>query len=120
MGVSRETKQKEILNNEIKKFSSFFNADELYEKVKKKDPRLGIATVYRFLKDLKNKNKIHFYVCDRKDIYSFNDKNHCHFVCLKCGKVKHLKITSLNFLEKKFDKICHFQINLEGICKDCL
>ncbi|MBS3079951.1 transcriptional repressor [Candidatus Pacearchaeota archaeon] len=120
MKQSRQTRQKEILYSEVKKFSSFFNAEELYEKAKKKDRTLGIATIYRFLKDLRENNNVHFYVCERKLIYSFDKQSHCHFTCKKCGRMSHLKIDSLDFLKKKFGAICHFQIDVEGICMDCL
>jgi Fur family ferric uptake transcriptional regulator len=116
----RQTKQKELLSEEVKKFKSFFTAEELLIKAKKKDSRLGIATVYRFLSDLTNKREIHSYVCDRKTIYSMEDNIHCHFTCEKCGKVEHIKFNSLDFIKNKVKgSICHFQIDIFGTCESC-
>ena len=118
--MTRQTRQKSILEEEIKKFNSFFAAEELHEKAKRKDNKIGIATVYRFLKEIKNKNQIHSYLCNRKTIYSISKKNHCHFLCQKCGKIIHINIDSIDFLKRNFEgEICHFQINVEGICDDC-
>jgi Fe2+ or Zn2+ uptake regulation protein len=116
----RQTKQKELLNEEIKKFNSFFTAEELLIKAKKKDLKLGIATVYRFLSDLVNKRQIHSYVCNRKTIYSTKDNSHCHFICEKCGKIEHIQVNSLDFIKNKIKgSICHFQIDVSGLCDKC-
>lgn len=120
MSKSRQTRQKNILRIDTFRFDSFFTAEDLFEKAKKKDDKLGIATVYRFLKELRKNNKIHSYLCDRKTIYSISEKNHCHFLCQQCGKVMHINIDSIDFLKRNFKgEVCHFQINVEGICDDC-
>lgn len=120
MKNSRQTKQKEIMQEEIQKTTSFFTAEELLQKVNKKDSKIGIATIYRFLKDLTKKGKIHSYTCNRKTIYSLQKKSHCHFICEKCSKTKHLEIKSLNFLKDQIkNSICHFQIDITGICENC-
>jgi Fe2+ or Zn2+ uptake regulation protein len=117
----RQTMQKGMLRAEIGNKKSFFSAEDIYKKIKEKDSRLGIATVYRFLKGLRKNNKIHSYVCDRKTIYSFSEQNHCHFLCQKCGKTTHIRIDSIDFLRKNFrGSICHFQINVEGVCEKCV
>ena len=116
----RNTIQKELIKKEIKLFHSFFNAEELYLQVSKKDSKIGVATVYRFLKKLAEDGKIHTYLCDRKTIYSSNIKSHCHFICKKCGDVEHINLKKVDFLQKgvKGD-ICHFQIDISGICEQC-
>ncbi|PNX53800.1 MAG: hypothetical protein BV458_02675 [Thermoplasmata archaeon M9B2D] len=121
MKKSRKTKQKELIQTEIVSLKSFFTADELYENIKKKDATIGIATVYRFLKDLRKRKELHSYVCDRKMIYSHNEDNHCHFICQKCDVVTHFTIDKIDFLKKQINgDICHFQIDVHGICNDCL
>lgn len=117
---SRNTYQKELLNEEVGKFNSFFNAEDLFKKVIRRDKNIGIATVYRFLRDLTERRKIHSFICDRKTIYSIGRKNHCHFICEKCGKIEHIDINSLDFVKNKVNgAICHFQIDINGICNKC-
>ena len=116
----RQTKQKELLNEEVKKFNSFFTAEELLTKTNKRDSKLGIATVYRFLSDLLTKRQIHSYVCNRKTIYSTQNNSHCHFTCEKCGKVEHIHVNSLDFIKNNINgSICHFQIDVTGLCNQC-
>ena len=120
MVISRNTSQKKTLEKEVKKFKTFFTAEELLVKVKKSDSKIGIATVYRFLKDLTSKGKIHNYTCNRKTIYSLDKKSHCHFTCEKCGRIEHIEIKSLDFFRKKVTgSICHFQIDVSGVCERC-
>ncbi len=116
----RQTKQKELLSEEVKKFNSFFTAEELLTKANKKDSKIGIATIYRFLSDLVNKRQIHSYVCNRKTIYSIQDNSHCHFICEKCGRIEHIHVSSLDFIKNKINgSICHFQIDVNGLCNEC-
>ncbi len=118
---SRKTKQKELIQSEISTFTSLFTADELFDKIKKKDDTIGIATVYRFLKDLRKKKELHSYVCERKMIYSKDKNNHCHFICQRCEKITHFNIEKIDFLQTKIKgEICHFQIDVYGICDECL
>lgn len=121
VSLSRKTRQKTIIVQEIAKIGQFFNAEELYKRARKKEAHIGIATVYRVLKDLKNTHKLHAYWCDKRIIYSQEDKSHCHFICEKCNKVSHLPLEKLDFLKKNVQgSICHVQIDVTGICEGCL
>ncbi len=117
---SRNTRQKEILQKEFESFTNFFTAEDLHDKIKKRDKEIGIATVYRFLKDLREKRKLHSYVCDRKMIYSKEKNSHSHYACQCCGKTFHINIKNLDFIKKEIPgNICHFQIEVAGVCDDC-
>ncbi|MDD4352830.1 MAG: transcriptional repressor [Candidatus Nanoarchaeia archaeon] len=113
--IGRKTTQKKILEELINNSSEFFTADEIYEKVKNKG--IGIATVYRFLKEL----KYHTYICNKKIVYSKENNNHCHFICKICGKKNHFNLKNLDTISKVINgKICHLQLDITGICNDCL
>ena len=117
MVKKRLTKQKELIQKELDLINSFFSAEELFDKVKKIDLSIGIATIYRFLNDLKKDNHIFSYKCDRRTIYSKREKSHCHFICEKTGKVTHFSIDSLDFLKDKIPgSINSFQIEVRGVC----
>jgi Fur family ferric uptake transcriptional regulator len=117
---SRNTKQKEIIEYQIENTEAFFTAEDLYKKIIKIDKKIGIATIYRFLKNLKKRNLIHSYNCNKKIIYSKTKRSHCHFICKKCKKTSHLEINNLNFIKNKINKnICHFQLDIYGICEKC-
>src|SRR3989338_6501203 len=99
MASSRNTKQKETIVKEINNTHIFFTAQELFLKAKKIDKKIGIATIYRILKNLSNKGILHSYVCQRRSIYSREKHSHCHFECEQCGKLTHIEVRDLNFLK---------------------
>jgi len=117
---SRNTRQKEIIREEILAKKDFFTAEELHRCAQKRDKQIGIATVYRFLRGAKETNDIYAYECEGRTVYSTTKKDHCHFVCKKCGKTVHFNVSSIDFLKKKLDgDVTQFQILVEGFCKNC-
>ncbi len=119
--MKRATQQKQLIEKEITNFSSFFNAEDLYKKVSKKNAKIGIATIYRFLNDLTKNGEIHSFLCNRKTLYSNSKKNHCHFTCERCSERKHIDLKKLDFLDEQIEgELCHFQIDITGVCKKCL
>ncbi len=116
----RTTKQKNILLQAIQSSKSFFDAAALHKQVLTIDHRIGIATTYRFLKQLEEKGEVHSYLCANRKIYSVSKQNHVHFTCESCGKMTHLTLKNVDFLKQEItDEICHFQIDLVGVCKEC-
>lgn len=118
--MKRSTQQKQLIMGEVTTFNSFFNAEELYKKVSKKNSKIGMATIYRFLNDLTKNGEIHSFLCNRKKLYSNSKKNHYHFTCERCGERKHIDIKKLDFLNEQVEgELCHFQIDITGVCKKC-
>ena len=119
--MPRMTKQKRLISQELEKFNSFFSADELFELVNSLNPGIGKATVYRYLKELRDSRHLHSYLCDRRLVYSREHSNHSHFTCQRCGRVIHFEVDSIDFLAKKVKgSICHFLIDVSGTCDECL
>ena len=118
--MPRLTKQKKMLHEEIKLFSSFFDAQELHQKLSGKHQKFGLATIYRFLNKAESDGDLHSFLCHNKKIYSNNKKSHAHFTCERCGKLKHIPLKNVDFLQETLpDEICHFQVELVGICSGC-
>jgi len=119
----RQTKQKEIIAKSFGKIKGFFTAEDLHNLAKKEDHKIGIATVYRFLNDLKHKDEIYSYLCDRRTLYSKEKNSHCHYICERTGKIIHFEIDNIDFLKKVKEKIpgsiTSFQLEIKGICDDC-
>ncbi len=118
--MNRKTNQKKLIEKEIKNFQSFFDAEKLYKKVSERNKKIGVATVYRFLKKLTEEGRIHSYSCKRKMVYSSDIKSHSHFICEKCGEIEHIKLKKLDFMQNEIKgDICHFQIDITGVCENC-
>jgi Fur family ferric uptake transcriptional regulator len=119
--LSRQTKQKQLLEVEISKITTFFSAEELHILMQSKEKGLGIATVYRFLNEKAKRGLIHSFQCNKKTIYSTNQNNHAHFKCELCQKIIHLNINKIDFFKQSLaGDVCHFQLDVTGVCKDCL
>ncbi|MBS3167636.1 transcriptional repressor [Candidatus Woesearchaeota archaeon] len=118
--MRRMTAQKKFLYEQVKNFKSFFDAYEFHLEVNKTNKKIGLATIYRFLNTLEKDMKIHSFLCNNKKIYSNHTKNHVHFTCESCNKLKHIKIKNADFLSELVDdEVCHFQIELIGVCSSC-
>jgi Fe2+ or Zn2+ uptake regulation protein len=118
---SRNTKQKELLQKELEHMTGFFSAEDFYKNISKKLQNIGIATIYRFLNEKVQNRQLHSYYCDKRAVYSTSKNNHCHYICQKCGKKQHVDIKNIDSLKKSIKgSICHFQIDVYGVCEDCL
>ncbi|MCB9362026.1 transcriptional repressor [Candidatus Woesearchaeota archaeon] len=117
---SRKTNQKLLIDKQMRTFSGFFSAHDLFGRVHEHDATIGLATVYRFLKDLREAGKLYSYDCDNRQLYSTTKKSHCHFICEETGEIIHFDVNSLDFLKDKIPgTITSFQIEVRGVCKKC-
>lgn len=114
--ISRKTRQKLTIESAIKSQKGIFTVDDIYENLKNKN--IGIATVYRYMNNLRKSGKIHYYTCNNRFVYSIKKTVHAHFICEKCHQKEHIKIHDINWL-KKYGDVCHVQIEIYGICKHC-
>ncbi|MBI2145035.1 transcriptional repressor [Candidatus Woesearchaeota archaeon] len=118
--MARVTRQKRHIEQTIANFRFLFDAETLHSEVSKSDKRTGIATIYRFLKNMVAEGKLHAYQCNRQTIYSASTVSHCHFTCENCKEVRHIQLKKLDFLQSEIKGgICHFQIDVTGICEKC-
>jgi len=111
---NRNTRQKELIQSHVEKMKGFFHVEELYDSIKTEDESIGLATIYRNLKQLVADGTLHSYMCDRRAVYS-KTKQHCHFIDEATGDVTHFEIANLDFLKNKLPgSITSFQIEVRG------
>ena len=122
------TKQREdilkiFLNNKDK----HFNAEELFKKVKKINPDVGLATIYRSLELFCELDIIHQLDFDSSyKRYELNIKgnHHHHLICMECGKIIEFNDEVLekfeNSIESEYDfNIVSHRIKFYGFCDEC-
>jgi Fur family ferric uptake transcriptional regulator len=118
--VTRKTNQNKLIEKEVQKLHSFFDAATLFQLLSKRNEKIGIATVYRFLNRLSKAGNIHSFLCGGRKIYSTSRRNHCHFSCEKCGEVKHIELNKIDFINEDLKgSVCHVQIDVSGVCETC-
>lgn len=99
------------------------NATEIYTYVKKKCPSISQGTVYRVLNMLVQTNKLlHIQIPNRADCYDWNNTNHYHLTCKRCGKIADVDIKYIPALNQLPQSNCLIEghtILFSGICPHC-
>ena len=122
--TGRLTNQKKIILDYLMGVTCHPTAEEVYNAVQKKLPRISVGTVYRILKDLDAKDKAQTILSKRAAHFDGNVSPHTHFVCTECDKVFDIfdECASCGILDKKktkVGKIKNYKIIFYGICKKC-
>lgn len=119
------SKQREIILNTLKENVVHPTAEYLYAKVKEKDPKISLATLYRNLNQLTENGIIKkIDGLENSSHYDHNTHNHYHFICKKCNRVYDIKSEVAPDLINKTEELTDFLIEnhdivFSGICKDC-
>ena len=119
------TRQRKVILDVLEKSDRHPTVDELYELVRKKLPRISIATVYRNLEALSDAGmvqKLEFAGCQKR--FDKTVINHYHIRCLDCGKVEDLPPEPSEGLQEEFVpetkyEIVGFRLEFMGYCPDC-
>jgi len=103
------------------------NVDEIYQLVKKKNPKIGYATVYRTLSLLNKLGIIEATkIGNNKVLYEhkYAHNHHDHFICTKCNKIIEFESEELEKLQNQIAKKHKFKILdhkliIYGLCDKC-
>ena len=121
--MGRLTKQKEAIRTVLNEENHPLLPDEIHSIALQTVPSLGIATVYRSLKNLKEEG----YLCcveipGQPPRYERSNKaHHHHFHCQECHSVYDLEscVDGIMKLAPIGFKVTHHEIILHGLCKSC-
>ena len=87
----RRTSQREIILQELQKSRQHLTADELFRVVRKKMPRISLATVYRNLEVLSETGLIaKLEVSGRQRRFDSEVVGHDHVSCVQCHRVENV------------------------------
>lgn len=121
----RMTQQRRVILEELRRKNNHPGADEIYERVRKRLPRISLATVYRNLDVLCELGEIQrLELSGSMKRYDGIAKKHYHIRCIGCNRVDDAPIAPLNTLEDDLYGTTVFEIighNLEftGLCPQC-
>lgn len=126
----RMTHQRQVIFEEVRKDPSHPTADEIYERVRKRLPRISLGTVYRNLDILSSCGLISRIQPGLPQMrFDGNTQEHYHMTCVECGRIEDASIGSkdglLEGLESALGHLTKYGIfghRLEffGLCPDCL
>jgi Fur family ferric uptake transcriptional regulator len=121
----RLTTQRQIILEELGKVTSHPTANEVYDMVRKRLPRIGLGTVYRNLELMADSGIIlKLEVGGTQKRFDATVAPHYHVRCTSCGKVDDIDMevqSKINRLAEKASSylILGHHIEFSGTCPEC-
>lgn len=121
----RLTTQRQIILEELGKVTSHPTANEVYDMVRKRLPRIGLGTVYRNLELLAESGVIlKLEVGGTQKRFDATVAPHYHIRCSTCGKVDDIDIPVQEHINMAANEASSYQIlghhiEFSGICHSC-
>jgi len=121
----RMTRQRRVILDALRGTKSHPTADEVYEMVRRRLPKISLGTVYRNLQTLGEMGMIrHLCTGGTQRRFDGNVENHYHVRCVECGRVADMPLDTIRSLEEAAQNASDFDIfghHLEfvGLCPGC-
>jgi Fur family transcriptional regulator, ferric uptake regulator len=121
----RLTTQRQIILEELGKVTSHPTANEVYDMVRKRLPRIGLGTVYRNLELMAETGLIlKIEVGGTQKRFDATTTPHYHIRCISCGKVDDIELPVMANINKTAADISQYEvlghhIEFSGICSTC-
>lgn len=109
----------------VKASGGHSTADDIYREVKKKNPTISAATVYKALQLLEKMGEVQkIGKVNGKTVYDANTTVHIHLHCINCSKLEDVESNLIEKLIKEIQnktksKIIGQNINFYTYCSDC-
>ncbi|HQZ98173.1 MAG TPA: Fur family transcriptional regulator [Pyrinomonadaceae bacterium] len=123
----RRTSQRDLILEIFLSTEDHLTSENLHKLVHKKDPSVGLTTVYRTLKLLTEAGlarEVGF--GDGKTYYEhhYNHEHHDHMICTECGKVIEFFSPEIEEMQDQMAsnfgfKPTHHSLRMWGICSEC-
>lgn len=122
----KATRQRALILEAIRNSPGHVDADDVYRRAVKKNPRLSLSTVYRALQKFKEIGiieQLHF--SEEHHHYEIKPAvEHYHLVCVECGAVIEFPYPLMDIVTKKVPEAAGFKITgsdvtLTGYCRKC-
>jgi len=122
----RMTRQRKMILEELRKVCSHPSADEVYEMVRLRLPRISLGTVYRNLEILSEHEEIQkLEIGGTLKRFDGNPEDHYHLRCVRCSRIDDAPIPPIKDIENMIRGATNYTISghrLEfiGLCPDCI
>jgi Fur family ferric uptake transcriptional regulator len=120
----RNTQQRQIVLEELRKVTSHPTATELYKAVRERLPKISLGTVYRNLDLLSQLGEVQKLKSGgTKTRFDGNPEQHYHIRCLRCGSVGDAHRSPLDIstdgLQQSGYKVLGHRLEFIGVCPRC-
>lgn len=119
------TRQRRVILEELRKVTSHPTADEVYQLVRGRLPRISLGTVYRNLEMMSESAIIQkLSISGSQMRFDGNPEEHYHVKCIRCGRVDDLPVEPIKGIEEIVREVIDYKIlgwNVEfiGLCPTC-
>lgn len=120
----RLTPQRLALLDAIADWSGGFTVLEVFERARKRSPRLGLATTYRTVELLRRSGSVRALSSEDRRVYvRCGPEHHHHLVCISCGSIEdtaECPLPSSAEFERRygFSPQSH-ELEIYGTCRSC-
>jgi Fur family peroxide stress response transcriptional regulator len=120
----RATAQRLMICKEIDR-AGHIDIDTLYERLKTEIPSLSLATIYKNMHSLVEKDIIsEVSIEGKKTMYEISIDNHIHHVCTRCGHIEDIEYNVMNMVssirELSGRNVSGCKLTTFGICSRCM
>jgi len=123
----KSTTQRDDIIDVFFKTNTHINLEELLKRVRRKNSKVGYATVYRTMKLLTGCGiAVERQFGDGQTRYEHipDDSHHDHCICVKCGRIMEFENQKIEHLQKEIAEKMNFTVNnhkleLYGYCSKC-
>lgn len=121
----RMTRQRRVVLEELRKVDSHPTADEVYEMVRRRMPKISLGTVYRNLEILSREGLVQKVVLGgTQKRFDGTPGAHYHVRCVLCGRVDDIEAESIPDLERSLRCVSEYEITghrieFTGVCPLC-
>lgn len=123
--LGRNTVQRAVIQDELRRLANHPTADEVYEAVHEEHPSISRATVYRTLNRLSDEGEIgRVRINNGADHFDHQSFEHYHVRCTRCGRVNDVMIPLLDGINEAAERASGYRITghslqFDGICPAC-
>ncbi|MBT3864464.1 transcriptional repressor [Candidatus Peregrinibacteria bacterium] len=127
MQQTRQTKQRKIILEKLRKVHTHPTAEEIFQMVLPLLPKVSLATIYRNLEFLEKQGeilKLEHKNNESKNRYDGHTEPHRHLICKKCGEIVDISCCCCCQMNKKDLAKYGFTVDdgfieILGLCKKC-
>ena len=122
----RITRQRQLILEVLDASQEHLDAEAIHDRVKTRDPRIGLATVYRTLALLKAMGlvKEHSLGEEHGHFEAVQEVPHYHFTCIGCRKVIEFEAPAVteavqSLIDREDVQVVDVHLSLTGYCSNC-
>lgn len=120
----RNTKQRQLVLDVVRRNGGHISADEVYLKAREIDPSISRGTIYRNLKLLGESGEIGRVRLPDADRFDVRADRHDHLICKHCGALVDVSLPYDEQMDRRFAaqsgcRIDSHQTIFDGLCPEC-